>query len=218
MANNIDITPGTGKTVKTTDNAGIHTPHHNVDAIANGASVDIGAVADAAVVTDTTGSLSGKLRGLIKWAFERMPAALGQTTMSASLPVVIASNQTGVPIGAGASSIGGVMDNGPYNTPSQIDVTSADASGTVDLTERPVSGQRIIVDDLIVSVGTSCEVTVLEETSLTVLGRFLMLANTPLVIPYMKGGFRAVSSDLRLRIKTSTASTLRVAGTYHSEA
>ena len=68
--------------------------NHNIDAIAAGASVDVGAVADAAVITDTSGSLSGKLRGLVKWAFERMPASLGQKTMAASLPVVLASDQT----------------------------------------------------------------------------------------------------------------------------
>lgn len=36
MANNVDILDGAGatKTVKTTDNAGVHTPHHNVDSSA----------------------------------------------------------------------------------------------------------------------------------------------------------------------------------------
>lgn len=38
MANNLDIKDGAAatKTVKTTDNAGVHTPHHNVDVIAAG--------------------------------------------------------------------------------------------------------------------------------------------------------------------------------------
>jgi hypothetical protein len=52
-----------------------------------------GATTDAAVVTDANGSISAKLRGLVKWAFERMPASLGQKTKAASLPVVIASDQ-----------------------------------------------------------------------------------------------------------------------------
>lgn len=34
MANNIEVTEGTGTTIKTTDNAGVHTPHHNVDSSA----------------------------------------------------------------------------------------------------------------------------------------------------------------------------------------
>jgi hypothetical protein len=57
------------------------------------ANTAIGATTDAAVVTDTTGTLSGKLRGLVKWAFERMPASLGQKAASASLAVVLASDQ-----------------------------------------------------------------------------------------------------------------------------
>jgi hypothetical protein len=40
-------------------------------------NTNLGTTADAAVVTDTTGSISGKIRGLVKWAYERMPAALG---------------------------------------------------------------------------------------------------------------------------------------------
>jgi hypothetical protein len=33
MANNVPVTPGSGVTLKTTDNAGVHTPHHNVDSL-----------------------------------------------------------------------------------------------------------------------------------------------------------------------------------------
>jgi hypothetical protein len=43
MANNIAITSGSGTTLKTTDNAGVHTPHHNIDVIASGSNF-IGAV------------------------------------------------------------------------------------------------------------------------------------------------------------------------------
>ena len=68
--------------------------------IADGADVAEGATTDAAVVTDTTGTVSGKLRGLVKWAFERMPVSLGQKAMAASFPVVIASDQSTLPISA----------------------------------------------------------------------------------------------------------------------
>ena len=64
--------------------------------IADGADVNAGSTTDAAVVTDTNGTLSGKLRGLVKWAFERMPASLGQKLMTGSLPVVIASDQSSI--------------------------------------------------------------------------------------------------------------------------
>lgn len=66
--------------------------------VATGSNVVEGAVADAAIITDTTGTLSGKLRGLVKWAFERMPTSLGQKAMAASLPVVIASDQSPISV------------------------------------------------------------------------------------------------------------------------
>src|SRR5439155_5995880 len=68
--------------------------------IADGADVAEGTLADAAIITDTTGTLSGKLRGLVKWAFERMPASLGQKVMASSFPVTLASDQTSVPVAA----------------------------------------------------------------------------------------------------------------------
>lgn len=72
--------------------------------IADGDDTVEGAIADSAVITDTTGTVNGKLRGLVKWAFERMPASLGQKAMSASLPVVLASDQASVPVAATLSA------------------------------------------------------------------------------------------------------------------
>lgn len=71
--------------------------------IADAADTVEGALADAAIITDTTGTVNGKLRGLVKWAFERMPASLGQKTMASSLPVVIASDQSGITANAGTN-------------------------------------------------------------------------------------------------------------------
>lgn len=60
--------------------------------VIDGGDVTQGDVDDAAVVTDTTGTLSGKMRGLVKWAYERMPASLGQKTKANSLSVTLASD------------------------------------------------------------------------------------------------------------------------------
>ena len=84
--------------------------------IADGADVAEGATTDAAVVTDTTGTVSGKLRGLVKWAFERMPASLGQKAMTASFPVVIASDQsfvsvTATPVASATATQSSVADS-----------------------------------------------------------------------------------------------------------
>lgn len=62
--------------------------------IADGSDVTEGSIADAAVISDSPGTISGKLRGLVKWAFENMPASLGQKGMFASFPVTIAIDQT----------------------------------------------------------------------------------------------------------------------------
>lgn len=64
--------------------------------IADGSDAAIGSTTDAAVDTDTTGTVSGKLRGLVKLMvnlLSRWPASLGQKAKTASLPVVIASDQ-----------------------------------------------------------------------------------------------------------------------------
>ena len=55
---------------KTTDYSGVHKPHHIV---ASSPAEPLGANADASVVTDTSGTISGKLRGFVKPAFARMP-------------------------------------------------------------------------------------------------------------------------------------------------
>jgi len=61
--------------------------------IADGADVTQGANADAAITADLAGTASSKLRGLVKWAYERMPASLGQKTKLLSLPVTLASDE-----------------------------------------------------------------------------------------------------------------------------
>lgn len=72
----------------------------------------LGANADAAVVTDTTGTISGKLRGLVKWAFERMPASLGVKTAAASFPTVLASDHATIGVTPAAGNLHlGEVDN-----------------------------------------------------------------------------------------------------------
>lgn len=97
MANNLGVTTGVDATIKTTDTAGVHTPHHNIDVIAAGdnniGNVDIASIAAGdnnignvdivTVPTDpfganadaasATGSISAKLKG--------MATALGVTAL-----------------------------------------------------------------------------------------------------------------------------------------
>src|SRR3990167_6065317 len=90
--------------------------------VADGDDVNAGSTTDAVVITDATGTLSSKLRGLIKWAFERMPVSLGQKVMTASFPVVVASDQSAIPV------------SGPL-TDVELRATPVPVSGTVSVTE-----------------------------------------------------------------------------------
>lgn len=61
----------------------------------------IGDTTDAGVTTDTNGTVSAKLRGLIILVINllsRWPATLGQKLMNASLPVVLPSDQSAIPV------------------------------------------------------------------------------------------------------------------------
>jgi hypothetical protein len=73
--------------------------------VAAGSDVTEGNTSDAAVITDTTGTVSGKIRGLVKWAFERMPASLGQKAKAASLPVTLASDEDAIKVSDNAGSL-----------------------------------------------------------------------------------------------------------------
>lgn len=69
--------------------------------VADGADVTQGALADAAVAAGAAGSISAKLRRAttqLAAIAAQLPAALGQSTAAQSLPVVLASDQSAVPV------------------------------------------------------------------------------------------------------------------------
>ena len=76
--------------------------------IADGADVAEGSTTDAAATAGGTGTVSAKLRRISA----QLPAALGQTTMSASQPVAIASDQSSIPVVATGNVASGVTDSG----------------------------------------------------------------------------------------------------------
>lgn len=173
-----------------------------------------GGTADAAITTDTTGSLSGKLRGLVKWAFERMPASLGQKAKTASLPVVLASDQDAL-----AVTLSGTLpaaDAGSNYTTLRANISTADLTTAADLTAAPTSGQKIVIDDLEVSSDTAMRIDLIEETSGTVVRSIYIssYAPTPLTT---RGKFKLPTADKKLRVQASTTGNLRVFCLYHSE-
>lgn len=109
------------------------------------------------------------------------------------------------------------MDAGPAWASSYLHTASADASGGVDVTASPTSGQKIVVDDVIVSTGAALTVTFEEETSGTDVLRLYMAANgIAQVTP--RGKIKLATADRKLRIVTSGAGTVAVTVCYHSEA
>ncbi len=131
--------------------------------IADGADVAEGATTNAAVITDVAGTVSGKLRGLVKWAFERMPSSLGQATMAASLPVVISSNQSAVPVS------GTVTATGPL-TDAQLRATPVPVSGTVTAN----AGTNLNTSLLMLDATFTARINTL--------GQKAMVASTPVVL------------------------------------
>lgn len=174
---------------------------------ASGATTVWGTTADAAVVTDTTGTISGKLRGLVKWAFERMPAALGQTTMAASLPVALASNQSSIP----------TTDAGPSQTLTRTYTASADMTTAAAISVAPTSGQKVVAVDILVSTDTAMNFSIQEETSATVFAKVFLPANGTAQIT-LRGYIKAAVADRRLFGDASVAGNVAITCVQFSEA
>lgn len=148
----------------------------------NGLDVDVtrvpadpfGVNADAAVVTDASGSISGKLRGLVKWAFERMPASLGQKTMANSFPVVVASDQSAVPVSGTITANAG---SGTFTVDSELTTADLDTGAGTDtravvgLVGSKSGGGALIPGDatagLKVDLGADNDVTVTGTVAVT---------------------------------------------------
>ena len=121
--------------------------------IADGSDVVEGALADAAIITDTTGTVNGKLRGLVKHAYERMPASLGQKAMTASFPVVFASDQSSIPV-TGTFWQATQPVSGPLT-----DVQLRASAVPVSLTSTTITGSVAVTNAALSVVGGGVELT-----------------------------------------------------------
>lgn len=97
--------------------------------------------------------------------------------------------------------------------------TSADQhSAAADVTDAPISGDKLVIDDIFVSVDTSMSVTFKEATSGTVVaGPFYLSAN----LPYQftpRGKLKTFVKDRKLQVITSVSGNIMVLVSYHSEA
>jgi hypothetical protein len=125
--------------------------------IADCADVVEGCLADAAITTDAPGTVNGKLRGLVKWAFERMPASLGQKLMALSFPVVIASDQTAISVSSAAQpgvDIGDVTINNAGGA-AAVNIQDGGNSITIDTPQLPATlGQKTMANSLPVVIAS----------------------------------------------------------------
>lgn len=124
---------------------------------------------------------------------------------------------------AGTNTIGATSDAGPSWTSvwgvAGVPFASADQHSVVaSVTDAPTSGQKLCIDDLIVSVDTAMNVTFKEETSGTVMfGPWYLPANTTLQVT-LRGKKKLATADTKLQVITSVAGNITVQAGYHSEA
>ena len=139
-----------------------------------------------------------------------------------SSPVYVAgldATLTGLEIGlvAGVASIGGAKDDGPQWVVTRTYTPSADMQTAVALTAVPSSGQKIVIDDLIVSVAAAMEFSIQMETSGNVLASVFLPANGTALVT-TRDGLKGDAVDRRIFGKASAGGNVRVTVCYHSEA
>ena len=99
--------------------------------ISDGLDATQGAIADAAVTTNATGTVSAKLRGIVAnlaTLLGRWPASLGSLTKAGSVSVTLASDEGDLPVA--------VTD--PWDTVVTADVTADDSDKTIAVTASKV--------------------------------------------------------------------------------
>lgn len=109
-------------------------------------------------------------------------------------------------------------DGGPFWITSHTVTRSADASGTIDVTAAPTAGQKIVITDIVLSSTVTMSVTLLEETSGTVIGGpYDISAYAPLPLS-PRSKWKLATADKKLQADASVAGNLTVEVWYYSEA
>ena len=124
-------------------------------------------------------------------------------------------------IAAGTNVIGGTRDAGPSWTTvwgvSGAAVVSADMTSAAAVTDAPTGGQKICLDDIVISAAVAMNVLVEEQTSGTDLFKIYIPANgTVQITP--RGKMKLATADKYVTCKASVAGAITVTCTYHSEA
>lgn len=126
-----------------------------------------------------------------------------------------------VPLKVAADGTLQASDNGPAWTSvfgvSGEAVSSADASSTpLVITDAPTTGQKIVLDDVEISVDTAMTVTLRTTTDGKVLGKYYLPANGTIQIT-TRGRKKAPTANQTLEVLASVSGSVSVCATYHSE-
>lgn len=151
-----------------------------------------GATTGAKVITDANGTLQQYLRGLIY--------------------LLITANAQG----AQPRSDNGAAWTSAFGVSSAA-VVSADITTATAVTDAPASGQKLVIDDIVVSTDTAMSVLFECETTGTDIFKVFLPANGTLQIT-PRDKVKVATADKKLTAKASVAGNVGITVTYHSEA
>lgn len=99
-----------------------------------------------------------------------------------------------------------------------VPVASGDATGGVMVTDIPTVGQKLCIDDLIVSVDTQMSVTFKEQDTGTIMfGPWYLAANSGPLQLTPRGKKKLLTVNKKLQLFTSAVGNITVQAGYHSE-
>lgn len=195
---------GTSQYVKTASGAGSigdpYVPQHTVDG-----TINVTTVTTVTAVTAISNALPAGTNAIGKLA-ANSGVDIGDVDITS--------------IAAGTNTIGGTRDAGAAWTSvfgvSGAAVVSANITSATAITDAPTSGQKIIVDDIVVSTDTAMNILFEEETSGTDIFKVFLPANGTLQIT-PRDKVKLATADKKLTAKGSATGNVGITVTYHSE-
>ncbi len=126
-------------------------------------------------------------------------------------------------LAGGTANIGATKDAGPSWTTvwgvTAAPVSSNDMSSVASVTDAPTTGQKLVIDDIIVSANVAMSVTFKCETSAEVIaGPLYLPASGSMQITPRGKGPKLPTANKKLQAITSGTGAISVLVGYHSEA
>jgi hypothetical protein len=120
-------------------------------------------------------------------------------------------------IATGTTTIGAIKDAGINWTRVQTYTTSSNMTTAAAITAAPTAGQKIVLDDLLVSVNKACLFDIEMETTGNVLAAIRLPTDGSAQLTF-RNGLKGDAADKKLYGKTSVAAaTIYITASYHSE-